>query len=99
MNKTELVKNVQTIAVQDEKYAKISLKDTTIFVDAVFEAVKDALVKGEKVAITGFGSFDVAERPARIGRNPATGEEIEIAATKTVKFQAGSALKDAVKGA
>ena len=93
MNKTELVKNVQTIAVQDEKYAKISLKDTTIFVD------KDALVKGEKVAITGFGSFDVAERPARIGRNPATGEEIEIAATKTVKFKAGSALKDAVKGA
>ena len=91
MNKTELVKNVQTIAVQDEKYAKISLKDTTIFVDA--------LVKGEKVAITGFGSFDVAERPARIGRNPATGEEIEIAATKTVKFKAGSALKDAVKGA
>ena len=89
MNKTELVKNVQTIAVQDEKYAKISLKDTTIFVDAVFEAVKDALVKGEKVA----------ERPARIGRNPATGEEIEIAATKTVKFKAGSALKDAVKGA
>ena len=73
MNKTELVKNVQTIAVQDEKYAKISLKDTTIFVDAVFEAVKDALVKGEKVAITGFGSFDVAERPARIGRNRATG--------------------------
>lgn len=99
MNKTELVKNVQTIAVHDEKYAKISLKDTTIFVDAVFEAVKDALVKGEKVAITGFGSFDVAERPARIGRNPATGEEIEIAATKTVKFKAGSALKDAVKGA
>lgn len=99
MNKTELVKNVQTIAVQDEKYAKISLKDTTIFVDAVFEAVKDALVKGEKVAITGFGSFDVAERPARIGRNPATGEEIEIAATKTVKFKSGSALKDAVKGA
>ena len=99
MNKTVLVKNVQTIAVQDEKYAKISLKDTTIFVDAVFEAVKDALVKGEKVAITGFGSFDVAERPARIGRNPATGEEIEIAATKTVKFKAGSALKDAVKGA
>lgn len=99
MNKTELVKNVQTIAVQDEKYAKISLKDTTIFVDAVFEAVKDALVKGEKVAITGFGSFDVAERPARIGRNPATGEEIEIAATKTVKFKTGSALKDAVKGA
>lgn len=99
MNKTELVKNVQTIAAQEEKYAKISLKDTGIFVDAVFEAVKDALVKGEKVAITGFGSFDVAERPARIGRNPATGEEIEIAATKTVKFKAGSALKDAVKGA
>ena len=99
MNKSDLIKNVQTIAAQDEKYAKISLKDTTIFVDAVFEAVKNALVKGEKVAITGFGSFDVAERPARIGRNPATGEEIEIAATKTVKFKAGSALKDAVKGA
>ena len=99
MNKSDLIKNVQTIAAQEEKYAKISLKDTTVFVDAVFEAVKDALVKGEKIAITGFGSFDVAERPARIGRNPATGEEIEIAATKTVKFKAGSALKDAGKGA
>lgn len=99
MNKSDLVKSVQVVAAQEEKYAKISLKDTGIFVDAVFEAVKDALVKGEKVAITGFGSFDVAERPARIGRNPATGEEMEIGPTKAVKFKAGSALKDAVKGA
>lgn len=99
MNKSELIKAVQAVVAQEEKYAKISLKDIGIFVDAVFEAVKDALVKGEKVAIIGFGSFDVAERPARIGRNPATGEEMEIGPTKAVKFKAGSALKDAVKGA
>ena len=61
------------------------------------DVVKDALVNGDKVALTGFGTFEVAERAARKGRNPKTGEEILIPASKAPKFKAGKALKDAVK--
>lgn len=65
--------------------------------DAVFESVMDSLSKGEKVQIIGFGNFEVRERSARKGRNPQTGEEIEIPASKVPAFKAGKALKDAVK--
>ena len=67
-----------------------------MFLDAVFEVITEALVKGDKVPLVGFGTFDISERAAREGRNPRTGEKVEIAARKAVVFKAGSALKDAV---
>ncbi len=90
MNKTEL------IAVMTEK-AEISKKDTEKALTAFINVVTDALVTGEKVAISGFGTFEVVERAARIGRNPKTGETIEIKASKAPKFKAGKSLKDVVK--
>lgn len=65
--------------------------------DAVFEAVMDSLKNGEKVQLIGFGNFEVRERSARKGRNPQTGEEIEIPASKVPAFKPGKALKDSVK--
>ncbi|HTY40087.1 MAG TPA: HU family DNA-binding protein [Candidatus Paceibacterota bacterium] len=66
-------------------------------VDAVFEAITKTLGRGEDVAITGFGTFRVAKRPAREGRNPKTGEKIHIAASVKPKFRAGKVLKEAVQ--
>ena len=66
--------------------------------DAVFDAISAALGRGEEIAIKGFGSFTVAERPARQGRNPKTGEPIPIPANKAPKFKPAKPLKDAVKG-
>ena len=64
---------------------------------AFTNVIADTLVDGDKVAITGFGTFEVVERAERLGRNPATGEAMTIAASKSPKFKAGKALKDAVK--
>lgn len=72
-------------------------KDAAKAVDAVFETVMDSLSKGEKVQIIGFGNFEVRDRSARKGRNPQTGEEIQIAASKVPAFKAGKALREAVK--
>jgi len=66
-------------------------------VDAFVEGVSKALAKGEKVVLTGFGTFEVRRRAARMGRNPQTGAPLHIAATKTPAFKAGKALKDAVR--
>lgn len=90
MNKTELIE------VMAEK-ADISKKDAEKVLTAFANIVTDTLVDGDKVAITGFGTFEVVERSERQGRNPATGEAITIAASKSPKFKAGKALKDAVK--
>ncbi|WP_078543363.1 HU family DNA-binding protein [Litchfieldia alkalitelluris] len=89
MNKTELVTAVA-------ESTELSKKDVTKAVDAVFEAIQDALAKGDKVQLIGFGNFEVRERSARKGRNPQTGEEIEIAASKVPAFKPGKALKEAV---
>lgn len=67
-------------------------------VDAVFMAIEDALKSGGDVRLLGFGTFSVADRPARQGKNPRTGAVIEIAASKQPKFTAGKALKDALNG-
>lgn len=91
MNKTELISAVA-------ESAELSKKDATKAVDAVFEAVQNALSSGDKVQLIGFGNFEVRERAARKGRNPQTGEEIEIAASKVPAFKPGKALKDAVSG-
>jgi len=66
-------------------------------VDGLLDAVSGALAKGEKVTITGFGTFEVRQRAARMGRNPQTGAPLHIAASKTPAFKAGKGLKDAVR--
>ena len=89
MNKTEL------IAAVAEK-AEISKKDAEKAIKAFTDAVSEELVKGGKIQLVGFGTFEVSERAAREGRNPRTGETMTIAATKTPKFKVGKALKDMV---
>ncbi len=89
MNKVELVASVA------EK-ANLSKKDADKAVAAVLDAVVEALAKGEKVQLVGFGTFEVRERNARTGRNPQTKETITIPASKQPAFKAGKAFKDAV---
>jgi len=91
MNKTDLINAVA-------ETTEFSKKDAGIAVDAVFQTIMDSLGKGERVQIIGFGNFEVRDRAARKGRNPQTGEEIQIPASKVPAFRAGKALKDAVKG-
>lgn len=76
---------------------RIIKKDATKAVDAIFDTIQSALANGDKVQLIGFGNFEVRERAARKGRNPQTGEEIEIAPSKVPAFKPGKALKDAVK--
>lgn len=75
----------------------LTKKDASSAVEAVFNSIQDTLAKGDKVQLIGFGNFEVRSRAARKGRNPQTGEEIEIAASKIPAFKPGKALKDAVK--
>ncbi len=89
MNKTEL------IAAIAEK-AGLTKKDAEAAVKAFTEVIAEELKKGEKVTMVGFGTFEVSERAARSGRNPRTGETMEIKASKAPKFKAGKALKDAI---
>ncbi|MGJ8528220.1 HU family DNA-binding protein [Maritalea sp.] len=89
MNKNEL------IAVAAEK-AGITKADAALAVDAVFEAVESTLKSGDDVRLVGFGTFSVSHRKATKGRNPATGAEIDIAATNVPKFKPGKQLKEAV---
>lgn len=72
-------------------------KDAEKFVAAYVETVVESLKKGDKVQVVGFGTFEVKDRPARKARNPRTGEEIKIAASKAPAFKVGKALKDALK--
>lgn len=74
----------------------LTKKDAGKAVDAVFQSVTDALSDGDRVQIVGFGTFEVRHRAARRGRNPQTGQEIEIAARKVPAFKAGKALRDSV---
>ncbi|AMW35345.1 HU family DNA-binding protein [Haematospirillum jordaniae] len=89
MNKSELVD-----AVSNE--AGLSKTDAARAVDALFNAVTSALKKGDEVRLVGFGTFAVSKRAARTGKNPRTGEEIKIAASKQPKFRPGKALKDSI---
>ena len=90
MNKTELI---EKIAVG----AELSNADAKKALEATIEAIKNALVEGDKIQLIGFGTFSVSERPAREGINPATKEKITIAAKKVAKFKAGAELADAIK--
>ena len=90
MTKAELVANIG-------KEAKISKASAEKTLNAFTNAVMKALKKGDKLTLTGFGTFSVAKRRARAGRNPQPGKEIKIPATKVAKFKAGNLLKRAVK--
>ncbi len=89
MNKTELVAAIA-------QKANISKRDAENALTAFTDTVADALKKGDKVQLVGFGTFEVSSRSARTGRNPRTGETMTIAASKTPKFKAGKALKDSI---
>ena len=89
MTKSDLINSVA-------QKADISKKDADKAVSAVIAAISDSLVAGEKVQLVGFGTFEVRDRAAREGNNPATGEAISIPATKVPAFKAGKGLKDKV---
>ena len=89
MNKTQLIQKIA-------ENGNMTKKDAEVALNAVVAAIADAVAAGEKVQVSGFGSFDVKARDARTGRNPKTGETITIAASKTPAFSAGKALKDAI---
>ena len=90
MNKSELIAAVAA-------KADLSKKDAEAAVKAVIDSVSEALADGDKVALVGFGTFEVKTRAARTGKNPRTGEAIEIPAAKVPSFKAGAALNNAVK--
>ena len=89
MNKTERI-------AEGANKAGLSRKDAEKALGAVVETITEAVVKGDKVQLVGFGSFETKQREARTGRNPKTKETIEIPATRVPVFKAGKALKDAV---
>lgn len=91
MNKTELA------AIIAEK-AELTKKDAEAVLNAIMDSVKEALAKGDKVSLVGFGTFEVRERAAREGKNPRTGDKLTIAACKVPAFKPGKALKDKVNG-
>ncbi len=89
MNKAQLVEHIATTADISKKQAQAAL-------DALLQGVSETLSQGDEVALVGFGTFKVNARAARLGRNPSTGETIQIAAANIPAFKAGKALKDAV---
>src|SRR5258705_2066155 len=89
MNQSELIENVAQATELNQATAGQAVK-------AVVNAILDALLAGEAVRVSGLGIFNVAARPARQGRNPQTGENIEIAASKAVRFHAGKAVQDSL---
>jgi DNA-binding protein HU-beta len=90
--------NKNDIAEAVAEATDTSKADAAKAVDCVFDAISAALKSGDSVQLIGFGSFSVADRAAREGRNPRTGETLQIAASKQPKFKAGKALKEAVNG-
>ena len=88
MNKTEVIENVAEV-LESKKLAQAA-------VDSILENISNALKKGEKVTLVGFGTFEVTERKARKGRNPKTGEPIDIKAAKVPRFSPGKTLKETV---
>ena len=89
MNRSELISAVA-------EQASLSKKEADAAVSALIDVVTDTLKKGDKLSLIGFGTFEVSERAAREGKNPLTGEKIQIPACKVPKFKAGKALKDSL---
>ncbi|GMV39948.1 MAG: DNA-binding protein [Myxococcales bacterium] len=90
MTKADLIQQVQVT----KGLPQLSKKDTSLVVDAVFEALKASLKKEQRFSYPGFGTFNVKERKARTGRNPRTGDSIEIGGSKTVSFKPSPTFKD-----
>ncbi|MEK6540308.1 MAG: integration host factor subunit beta [Deltaproteobacteria bacterium] len=90
MTKSDLIEKIS------EKVKNFTKRDVEIIVDKIFDSIKDGLVSGDKIEIRGFGSFKVKEHGARKGRNPKTGEAIDIPAKKTPFFKVGKELKERV---
>lgn len=91
----ELMKKSEIIALIAEN-TELSKADVERVYNATFDLFKDELAKGNKISVSGFGTFDISERAEREGRNPQTGETIKIAASKSVKFKTGKELKEKV---
>jgi len=89
MNKVEMVNAVA-------KEANVTRKVAEVAVATVFDSIIAALAAGEKVSVAGFGSFEVRNRPARVGRNPRTGAAVDVPASRTAAFKAGKAFKDSL---
>ena len=89
MNKTQLIQKIA-------ENGNMTKKDAELALNAVTNAIADAVAAGERVQVTGFGSFDVKARDARVGRNPKTGEPVEIAASKRVVFTPAQTLKEKI---
>ncbi|MGE5373091.1 MAG: HU family DNA-binding protein [Solirubrobacterales bacterium] len=89
MNKTDLIGEVAA-------KAQMTKKDAEKVIGALFETIEETLKNGEKIQLVGFGTFEARERKARAGRNPQTGQEISIPATRVPAFKAGKAFKDAL---
>ena len=89
MNKAELI---NAVAAKTE----VSKKEAEAVIAATLDAITTAMKQGDKVQLVGFGTFESKERPARVARNPRTGEEITIEASKTASFRVGKALKDSI---
>ena len=94
MNKTELITKVQ-----ENIDINVSKKDLATIIDGITTTIINTVASGEKVSLAGFGNFEVVERAARTGRNPKTGEPLEIAASKSPKFHVLTGFKNAVKNA
>lgn len=90
MNKADLIQSVSDRTT-------MTRKDVTMIVETMFEVISEALAEGEKVQLVGFGNFEIRERAARKGRNPQTGEAIDIAASRVPAFRAGKALREGVQ--
>ena len=93
MNRTEFIKEVVENTVEN----KYTQKEIGEVLDAAHKVLTNALINGDKVSFVGFGAFEVSERPAREGRNPATSEPMHIKAAKVPKFKAGKAFKESIK--
>jgi integration host factor subunit beta len=90
MTKSVLIEKVS------ERVDGLTRKQTEIIVDTVFDSIKDALSKGEKIEIRGFGNFRLKQRKPRIARNPKTGEKVSVPAKKVLHFKVGKALRDSL---
>ena len=96
-NKGELILNKQELVSKVAEKTEMTKKDVGQVVDSVLETIQETLGSGEEIKLTGFGIFSVKNRASRLGRNPRSGEEVQIPASKTPAFKAGKGLKDAVR--
>lgn len=90
MTKSVLIEKVA------ERIGSLTRKQTEFVVDTVFDSIKEALIKGEKIEIRGFGNFKLKQRKPRMARNPKTGEKVEVPAKKVLHFKVGKALREAM---